>query len=399
MRKKHVIIGASAAGIGAVNRLARIAPDDQVICIAAQSVEPYNTCLLADYCCGKKTEQELCIFNRERASNHTTLKLGVCIDVIDPHEKRVSVSDGTAYEYDTLFIATGTSAIRPNVEGIDDGVGVFTFHTMIDCQQIMQYQRARQVKRAIVVGAGLTGLECADVLMNCGISVAIIEKHQRVLNQLVSKSGSDFIERAMSSRGVEFYPEEMVTRICMKNKHVVGVECASGMFLPADMVIFAVGVCKNDYLARQAGIAVSEYGIVTDKYLRTSVENIWAGGDVAQVSCAFTHQAITSCTWPDAMFQGLIAAHAMSGDLKIYTGATRIVDSCFFGMQFQAGGQPCGMVSYESVINVESSDDRISALYVENGKMVGYFGCSVHEISRTLKQSLLGVFPYTINFK
>jgi len=388
-QKRHVVIGASAAGIGAVNRLARLAPDDQIICISGESDAPYNTCLLADYGVGQKSEQELSIFNSERVLSSVKMKLGIWVDKIVPDKKQVVLADGECISYDTLFIGTGSSAIIPNIPGIRDCAGVFTFHTLDDCKKVLEYVEKNRVKRAVVIGAGLTGLETADMLLAHDIAVSVVEKQERVLQQLIPEQGSQFIERYLRAVGVQFYPNSTVVNIAEQDKRIMGVELAEGAFLFADLIIVAVGAKRNDQLARDAGIMIGSNGIMTDQYMRTSIEGIWAGGDVAQVTCVFTQKPVTSCTWSDAMLQGLIAAHAMTGNPKIYGGANRIVDSAFFGLYFQAAGEPNRSLAgeQEQATHIKMSEEEICILASEHNKPVGYFRCGVQELSPELKRA------------
>ncbi|HEV2601838.1 MAG TPA: FAD-dependent oxidoreductase [Candidatus Babeliales bacterium] len=387
MNKTHIIIGASAAGIGVLNKLSQLVPDDTIICISAEKEAPYNTCLLADYGVGEKTVQELSIFNSDRLRSNHSLLLGVRVVAIDKDAKIVACSDGQTFQYDTLFIGMGTAATKPNIDGID-AAGVFTFHTMADCQTIASYIKQQPVKRAVVVGAGLTGLEVADMLHAHNVSVAVVEKQPRVLASLISPEGSHVIEDAMMHSNIPFYANDMVLQIVHDNGVVTGVQLASGAFIFADVVVVAVGATPNTALAQQAGIAVSQYGIITDEYLMTNVSGIWAGGDNAQVRCKFTNAYVQSCTWPDAMQQGLIAAQAMAGVPKVYPGATRITDSSFFGIEFQAGGVPYSANSEHEIIT-EPRDGGAYSIILENNKPVGFFGIGSHAISREYKKRLL----------
>jgi hypothetical protein len=95
------------------------------------------------------------------------------------------------------------------------------------------------------------------------------------------------------------------------------------------------------------------------------------------------------------MLQGLTTAHSMTGDLKRYQGATRITDSAFFGLQFQAGGVPFGDAADDHVLNEKCEDLSVSAFLGERGRVIGYFACSKTEISRSFKQALFGIIPYT----
>ena len=97
------------------------------------------------------------------------------------------------------------------------------------------------------------------------------------------------------------------------------------------------------------------------------------------------------------MLQVLSAAHAMVGDLsKPYRGATRVTDSAFFGLRFQAGGSPVGVVTENKPVRSVSDDRFVAAFASEEGRPIGYFACGHEQIDRSFRQILMGVLPYTI---
>ena len=156
----------------------------------------------------------------------------------------------------------------------------------------------------------------------------------------------------MAAQGIALYTNETVVEVLQADGRVTGVRLASGKHLDADMLIIAVGVRPNVALAQQAGIVLGQTGIMTDEHMRTSVPTIYAGGDVAMVKDQLTGEYVQSRTWPDAMLQGLVAAHGMAGKHKIYPGVATVTSSAFFGLKIAACGPLQPGNAQECLVNV-----------------------------------------------
>lgn len=337
--RTHVIIGASAAGIAAALKIRQLDAHAQIICICAETSIPYNKCLIADYVAGLITPGQLHLLSPEQAQEkNIVLMCGTRVVAIEAGEQRVLLSDGQSVFYDTLFIATGTSPIIPPIPG-NNAVGVFTFHGMRDAQELIAFLQKRAARKAVVVGAGLSGLECADALRVRGIQVTVVERAPQLLSQHVTSTGSQFIQKRMESMGIAVYLGQSIVEICTKDHHVVGITLACGLTQATDLVVFAVGSRPNSACAIDASITTRDGHIIVDETMQTNISNVYAGGDVAMVRELLTGELIPSCTWPDAVQQGVVAAHAMVGIAKKYTGAIAGANSAFFGLKFSSVGR------------------------------------------------------------
>jgi NAD(P)H-nitrite reductase large subunit len=414
--KTHVIIGAAAAGIGVLNTLIKLDPISRIICISDESENPYNKCFLADYLHKVKQEHELNIVRTELLNNpNVHLFLGIRATKINPAEKTIELSDGTTLPYDTLFIGTGSSPVMPPITGLQDGLsrrieGCFTFHTIADANKIMAYAKDYGVKAVAIVGAGLSGLECADSLRSWGLDVTVIERSDRVLARQVDVQGSDFIGAMMRSAGAELLCNQTVSEIVHENGRVAGVRLENSFRIPQDfgtngnldekactnvsieknnsrssrslegdrdsvlpfqMVIIATGLKPNVDLARSAGLALRDGYIHVDDSMGTSAPSIFAGGDCVMVLDQITKQYVASCTWPDAMQQGSVAAHGMAQIKKSYPGAAVVTSSAFFGKTLVT----CGLVSNfspEFEVRITQGDDFYHKLVLDQGILKGY---------------------------
>lgn len=386
--KTHVIIGAAAAGIGVLNTLIRLDPNSRIICISDEKENPYNKCFLADYLHKVKEEHELNILRTDLLKHpNLELILGVRVIRINREAKTILLSDNRSISYDTLFLGTGSSPVMPPIDGIN-GKGIFTFHTIADANKIMAYVNDHGVKQIVIIGAGLSGLECADSLRSWGLEVKVIERSDRVLARQVDNAGSEFIARMMHNAGVELRCDQTVKEIVHENGRVVGIRLKGDSYILAEMVIIAAGLKPNVELARDAGLVLAGGYVQVDESMRTSDPTIFAGGDCVMVFDQITNMHVASCTWPDAMAQGAVAAHGIIGLKKIYPGAAIITSSAFFGKTFVT----CGAINeipafYET--QVSQSDDFYHKIVLCDGQIKGYLLIGNTQQASKLRRAML----------
>lgn len=372
MQKKYVIIGTSAAGIAAARTLRNLDKEAQIICYSDELEVPYNKCFLADYVYQQKTEQEVLTLTREQAAIlNIDLRLGVRVMQIASDNKMLMLSDGSQETYDALLIATGTSPIMPSIEGVTGQTNIFAFHSLRDAHHLHDFIVTRQPQRAVVIGAGLSGLEVADALCARDIHVTVVESGSQLLARHVPQAGAALIERMMSAHGVRVYKESKVTEISSFGNMASAVMLSDGMVIPTDLIVFAIGLKQNSELAKDIQLQMSPEGIRVNENLRTSQSDIYAAGDVIAVRDQLSGNMLASCTWPDAMQQGMHAAHAMAGKPKAYPGASIITTSAFFGLKlFNCGPQPNSMPEFETV--ERSGDDWYHRYVVSHGQLKGF---------------------------
>ena len=365
LSKRYVIIGASAAAIGAINGIRRTDQDAEIICISAEKETPYNKCFLADVLAGKKGLDQVSIFNAEQQQiKNVQLIVNTRITHIDHQHKMIHAANGFSLTYDSLLIATGSSPYVPSIEGIKTVKGIFTFHTSRDVQDILAYIDQKHVKRALIVGAGLSGLECGDSLRALGLAVSIIEMKGQVLSTQLDVESAHIIAMHAQRAGIDFYFNEQVISLKSEKGLACGVKLASGKELQGELIIFATGLRPNSQIALEAGIAIENGGIMTNEYMQTSHPDIYAAGDVALVKNQINGEIMLSFLWPDAMLQGMIAGQSMAGSLKYYGGAIPIMSSAFFGIKMASYGML--LVCPLSECSIEKNGEDFSKIFIEN---------------------------------
>ena len=369
--KTHIIIGSSAAGLSAAMTLSRHDVQASIICISDEQEQPYNKCFLVDYVSAGRSRQELFTLRSSLTDNpNFTLLLGTTVTNIDPESAMVTIADGQVLRYDTLFMGMGGTAIKPLLPGMSSYAGVFTFYTLADIDKLMAYATQRAVRTAVVIGAGLSGLECANAVCARGLQVTLVERGNRVLSHHTNQGGSLFIAQAAQAIGVTIATMTEIKEITGHDGYVTSVLLSDGRSLSADVVIFAVGMRPNTALAQEAGITLHERHVNVDNQLQTSVKNIFAGGDLVVAPCIVTGLLVPSTTWPDAVLQGSIAAYGMMGQARVYPGVIGHTVSQFFGFDIASCGTLQGPSKRQSI--VVESPDAYRVFEIEEGVLKAY---------------------------
>ena len=283
------------------------------------------------------------------------------------------MSDNSQVLYQQLLIATGSSPTLPAIPGIEAG-HVFTIHTLQDVNRLLPLFKSKDFFHVTIIGAGLCGLEAADAFRSQNLSVTVIDREVRVLSRQIDEEGSTFIEQKMESCGISFLSNQEVLNIAKKSESIFEVLLASQRTIRTNVVVYATGVRPNSQLAQSIGLQLYQNAIWTNKYLQTSNPFIYAAGDVAVVKDQITGNLIQCSTWPDAMHQGLIAAHAMAGEPKEYPGMLSVTSSSFFGVKFAVCGnfEKLHKGGRYTLISCKGSDDEYCKMLMKDGIPIGF---------------------------
>lgn len=326
MGKKILIIGGVAGGASAAARLRRLDESSEIIMFERGSYISYANCGLP-YHIGNviKERESLLLQTPEAMSQKYNIDVRVDSEVIkiDREKKEVEVRKTITDEiyrenYDTLIISTGSTPLKPPIEGIDSP-GIFTLWTVPDTDKIKSFINKKNPKDAIVIGGGFIGLEVAENLHLAGINVTVVEAMDQVLAPFDYEM-AQLVQANMEKNNVSLILGDGVASF----KNIDGkvtVTLSSGKTLSSDMVLLSIGVRPNSSLAKDAGLELNQRGgIITDRYLRTSDPDIYAIGDVIEVEEFINKgKAMIALAGP-ANKQGRICANNIYGADEEYKG-------------------------------------------------------------------------------
>ena len=282
-----VVIGGVAAGMSAASQARRRDPGCEVVVLDRGHDISYSACGMP-YNIGDPARgvDDLVILNAETARSERGIDVRTrhAVQAIDVSRRVVKIADlnaGSDYElsWDALVIASGATAIRPAVPGLDLA-GVFVLRDLADARHIKRYLADVKVSTAVVVGAGYIGIEMADVLHGLGIAVSMLEKADQVLPGF-APAIVEVAAQALERHGVSVQTATSLQSVQRDGADLL-VHSDRGA-VRAQVVIVAVGVRPDVALAREAGIALGASGaIAVDSAMRTSAPGVFAAGDCAE---------------------------------------------------------------------------------------------------------------------
>ena len=304
MTARYVIIGAGAAGLGAAEAIEKADPNGEILIIGDESFGSYSRPGLAYFITGELPASQLKLHQLQRFSFLNALAVS-----IDPHAKQVHLQDGRTIPYDKLLIATGSSAAKPPIPG-SDLEGVVKLDTLSDARQIVKL--SRRGKRAVVIGGGITALEVVEGFRAQGVKTHYLLRGERYWRGVLDEAESKIVEKRLAEDGVKLHYHTQTKQILGKKGKVIGVETSDGDIIKCNIVAIAVGVRPVLSLAKAINLDIDR-GILTDEYLQTSIPDIFAAGDVAQVYDPHSDRTVLDTLWPTARAQGTAAGKNMAG--------------------------------------------------------------------------------------
>lgn len=320
-----VIIGGVAAGASCAARLRRLKEDEKIIMFERGEYISYANCGLPYHVGGVIANREdLLVTKKAMMVNRygVDVRTNSEVTAINREEKTVHVveKDGNEYDenYDTLVIATGSSPLRPGIPGIDSA-RVKTLWTVTDTDDIKAFIKENDVKSATVVGGGFIGLEMAENLHHLGLKVSIVEAANQVMAPIDYEMAL-LLNENIRDNGVELFLGDGVASFEESEANIV-VKLSSGKEVVSDMVLLSIGVRPNSKIAMDARIECNARGgIIVDDHMRTSDPNIYAAGDVVEVTdYIFKDKTMVPLAGP-ANKQGRIVADNIAGIDRTYKG-------------------------------------------------------------------------------
>ncbi|GAA0351820.1 MAG: FAD-dependent oxidoreductase [Micropruina glycogenica] len=279
---KTVIIGGVAGGMSAATRLRRLDENAQIVVLERSGHVSFANCGLPYYIGDVITDRDALLLQTP-----SSLKARFGIDVrvnsealsIDRGAKSVAVRNvatGEQYSlnYDSLILAPGAAPFVPPIPGVERALTLRNIADTDEMAAAVDAALARPEPTAVIMGGGFIGVELAENLTERGLKVTIVELADQLLAPLDVEMAA-LVEKHLVKQGVGVITGASVTEVCADS-----VALSTGVVLPADLVVAAIGVRPETGLAEAAGLELGERGgILVDDHQRTSDPSIFAVGD------------------------------------------------------------------------------------------------------------------------
>lgn len=360
-REKLVIVGAGMAATRFVEELTNRAPGRyDILVIGDEPRLAYNRVLLSSVLSGELSVDDIELKPSQwwRVAGVEVLS-GRKVIEIDAAARRILLDSGESVGYSKVVLATGSRAARLPIEGADLP-GVHTFRDVQDVEALSQLGRS---KRALVIGGGLLGLEAAYGLARHGVDVTLAHVMDRLMERQLDAAGADILRRLVEEKSVRVLLNANTTRISGSGR-VENVEFADGQKIPADAVIFAVGIQPNADLARQAGLDAGR-GAIVDDGLETSEAGVFAIGECAE------HRGVCYGLVEPAYEQGRVLAMRLAGQDASYGGSVVATNLKVSGVRVFSAGDYLGEGDARRIVCKDPRMGIYRKLVVRDDRLVG----------------------------
>ncbi len=366
-KKKLVVIGNGMAGMRTVEELLKRAPDLYDITVFGDEPYPnYNRIMLSPVLANEQAIDDIMIHTRDwYAQNNITLHTGAYVKQIDREQQLVKTENGLTANYDQLLIATGSKPFMPPIPG-KDLPGVIGYRDIQDTNEMIE--ATEHYQHAVVIGGGLLGLEAANGLSLRGMDVTVIHRNEWLLEKQLDQTAASLLQQSLASKGLKFHLNTNTEAIVSNRPdgRVSEIQFKEGFSLPADLVVFAVGIRPNYALAKSAGLTC-ERGVVVSDILQTSDPAIYAIGECV------THRGVNYGLVAPLYEMATVCAAQLADSTSDarYEGSVTSTKLKVTGIDLFSAGDFMGSDQSEFITLKDPFNGVYQKLVIEHDKVVG----------------------------
>ncbi len=377
-RFDYVVVGASHAGIEALRAIRAHDGDGSVAVLDREVRLPVSPTVLPYVVSGKRGEDGIALRERRWFDElRVDYRQQARVTAVDSAKASLSLGDGVEIGYGKLLLATGATPAVPPI----DGLAAVRYHVLRTLDDALALRDAgRSAGRAVVLGAGLVGMHAAENLARVGARVTIVEMRDQVLPGYFDATAAARIEAVFRRHGVEILTGRRIEQVVARGD-ASAVALDGGELRDAGLLLVAAGVRPDVAYLAGSGIAVGR-GVVVDAFMRTTVPNVWAAGDVVQTASFFGDTTPAGGILPDAVEQGRTAGMSMAGDPAVtaYPGGVPLNTYGFFGRRALSVGRDAPADAgpdWEVLVRGGTGSEDYLKIVLREGRLQGVFGVDV----------------------
>lgn len=371
MSKKIIVIGGSAAGPKAAARARRLDESAEITIIQKAPDLSMASCGYPYYVGGFFDDRNMLLctptnvvrdpqfFLNAKGINARTETEALAIDRDAKTLLIKNLKTGTEelLSYDKLIITTGTIPKKPKIKGVDLE-GITTLQSMQDADFLRKVRDEGVIKKAVVIGGGLIGIETCEALQLAGIEITVIEMLPQLLTFLDWEMAK-LVEGHVRNKEANVITDNGIAEFLGENGKLIGVKLQNGIELPCELAVVAIGVNPNAMLAKSAGLTIGELGgIAVNEFMQTSDPDIYAAGDCVESTNLITGKKVHAPYGDLANLQGRVAGENAVTDNSatfegtIQTGICKVFEYAAGATGLsEAAARKAGIADIETVIN------------------------------------------------
>ena len=367
--KSVVIVGNGIAGVTAADYIRRHHSNTEIHLIGSEKYPLYNRMAISKLIYGRTALQKLILMPDEWYQKRKIQQwLNTRVEAIDHKNQIVEMATGEKIQFDRLILTTGSNARIPDIEnwGLD---GCFALRTAEDGMNIRTYVQENKSKRVIIAGGGLLGLEAAYAFTQIGMRVTVLERSRYLLKRQLDEKSAGILHGYLSALGITIIYDAEV-KSAEGTGEINAVTLQNGETIKTNLLLVAAGIVPNQSIecTNRDGDPVlnCNKGILVDEHLQTSLDNIYAAGDIAELNGS---NGRLPGLWPVAVDQGRIAAiNALGGD-AIYEDKPIATGLKVVGVELTSMGQFIGESTDQEICF--KTKDSYRKLVLRNSVIIG----------------------------
>jgi NADPH-dependent 2,4-dienoyl-CoA reductase/sulfur reductase-like enzyme len=345
MSKRIVIIGGSAAGPKAAAKARRIDNNAEVVLLQKDADLSMASCGYPYYVVGSFDDRNMLLSTPTGVVRTPAFymnvkdidaKVNTEVTTIDRKNHSVSFKNIVSGEtgsltYDKIIIATGSISQMPPVPGLELE-GITTLKSMKDADYLRKVRDEKKIKKAVIIGGGLIGIETCEELHLAGIEITVVELLPQLLTFLDWELAK-LVENHVKSKGANVITSNGVAEFLGENGKLTAVKLQNGAELACELAVVAIGVTPNVKLAKEAGLKIGKLGgINVNKYMQTFDKDIYAAGDCVETVNRITGKKVLAPYGDLANLQGRVAGENAASENcvtfpgTIQTGICKVFD-------------------------------------------------------------------------
>ncbi|WP_461676249.1 nitrite reductase large subunit NirB [Staphylococcus warneri] len=362
-KNKLVMIGNGMAGLRTIEEILDRDPQRFEITIIGKEAYPnYNRIMLSNILQNKMTVEETIMNSYDWYAEHD-IKLvnNDPVTILDREKKTVLTESGQSFEYDQCIIATGSKAFVLPIPG-SDLPSVIGWRTIDDTKRMMEIAQTKH--KAIVIGGGLLGLECARGLLDQGMEVTVVHLAEWLMEMQLDRKAGQMLKNDLEQQGMRFELQANTQEI-LGHEDVESVRLADGCVLEADLVVMAVGIRPYTEVAKAAGLDVNR-GIIVNEFMQTNDPNIFAVGECAE--CEGKVYGLVAPLYE----QGIVLADYLTNkETNGYHGSTTFTSLKVSGCDLYSAGIIEETDDIHGIEIFNSIDNNYKKVFLKDGEVVG----------------------------
>lgn len=358
---RYVVIGASAAGISGAKTLRELDENAEIILVSKDEYI-YSRCILHHYISGVRTIEQLDFSEKDFIEKYNILwKKGVEVIKLNDEEKTLTLSNQEVLKYDKVLICSGASSFIPPIENLRTANNVVGLRNLDDAETMVKV--GKKVKSAVVLGAGLVGIDAISGLMNYNLNLTLVEMGDRILPIQLDHYAAKEYEKKFEEKGVNLRLGVKAEKLIVdENNNPKALLLNTGEEVPCELIVVATGVRSNVAFLEDSNVICDKFGLIITPDGKTNIEDVYGAGDVTG----------RNPIWPTAVKEGIIAASNMLGvkrEMTDFFGSKNTMN--FVGIATLSLGMVDAPENEGYEVEIEMNEKGYKKIIHKDGKIYG----------------------------